>query len=309
MHICSGGCCNSAAESLEKGASLVMRALAHSVNVPALNKWTTVAPCMTQVSCMTQFCQVLPEAFTRCFGQGPQAELSDSEEDEGKELGVPLDQTKVWRQLARKRQKKATVFLNDPEAAWLTLLWCVVTLPIMAVHYALFKHGTWYSERHSSGARAAEAGFFCSRTLSPAAAAAGTLADMFLRGPAWPGWGALQGLYGCMTAWPQKRLRTVRRCLLTALGQLFRKLLEPWGRYPWKLFNLTKLQGDAQRAGAKHFWDSRPCCLDGFSLKLRRLLDSEDSVLTDDVLLFLGQVFDRVVPTSTCIERAFARFS
>ena len=97
--------------------------------------------------------------------------------------------------------------------------------------------------------------------------------------------------------------------MFTALGQLFWKLLELCGRYPWKPFNLTKLEGEAQRAGAKHFWDARPCCLDGFSLKLRRLLDPDASVLTEDVLLLLGQVFDRVAPTSTCIERAFGRFS
>lgn len=86
--------------------------------------------------------------------------------------------------------------------------------------------------------------------------------------------------------------------MFTALGQLFWKLLELCGRYPWKPFNLTKLEGEAQRAGAKHF-----------SLKLRRLLDPDASVLTEDVLLLLGQVFDRVAPTSTCIERAFGRFS
>ena len=45
-----------------------------------------------------------PQAFGRCFPEGPQAELSeDDSPDEGAALGVPLDQTKRWRKLARKQ--------------------------------------------------------------------------------------------------------------------------------------------------------------------------------------------------------------
>ena len=47
----------------------------------------------------------MPEAFGRCFPAKPV--LSKSEDDSGRELGAPVDQTKVWRKLARKRQASA----------------------------------------------------------------------------------------------------------------------------------------------------------------------------------------------------------
>lgn len=47
----------------------------------------------------------------------------------------------------------------------------------------------------------------------------------------------------------------------------------------------------------------------GFSSKLRTMLTNQEALLSDEVLLFLDAVFDRVVPTSTFIERTFARFN
>lgn len=77
VHICNG-CCGSEAESLDKAVALVQNVFLRCLTVPALNKWTTVAPCMTLVAAMQQFSDVAPKAFGRCFEQGPQAESSDS---------------------------------------------------------------------------------------------------------------------------------------------------------------------------------------------------------------------------------------
>ena len=125
IHVCRG-CCANEAQSLERAVSLVQKVFLHAISVPALNKWTTVAPCVNLVSAM----QHLPQAFGLCFPKGPQAESTGSE-DEGRDLGAPLDQTKMWRKLAMKRQIKASTFMQDEDAQWLTLLWAAVTSPIM----------------------------------------------------------------------------------------------------------------------------------------------------------------------------------
>ena len=145
IHVCRG-CCANEAQSLERAVSLVQKVFLHAISVPALNKWTTVAPCVNLVSAMQHFCDVLPQAFGLCFPKGPQAESTESE-DEGRDLGAPLDQTKMWRKLAMKRQIKASTFMQDEDSQWLTLLWAAVTSPIMVVHYKLFKQGTWVTER------------------------------------------------------------------------------------------------------------------------------------------------------------------
>ena len=45
-----------------------------------------------------------------------------------------------------KRQIKASQFMQDADSHWLTLLWAVLTSPIMVVHYKLFKQDTWVTE-------------------------------------------------------------------------------------------------------------------------------------------------------------------
>ena len=187
---------------MEKASGLVVKVLLTGLTVPVLNKWTTVSPCISRVAAMQQFCHVLPEPFGRCFPQRPLAESGSSAEDEGQELGVPLDQTKVWRKLARKRQKKAAHFCSDAESAWLTLLWSTVTLPVIVVHYALFKRGTWLSERPDEPDESASTVFFCNPALNPAAKACSSLADMVLDTEGISAWRA----YGAVLSWPQPEL-------------------------------------------------------------------------------------------------------
>lgn len=309
IHICSGpACCSSEADSLDKAVGVMQEVFLHSITVPALNKWTTVAPCMTLVAAMQQFCDVIPEAFSRCFLAGAPAESSDDDSDEGDQLGVPRDQTKVWRKLARKRQKKAAHFLQDPESKFLTMLWGICSFPVMKVHYILFKRGTWLSERSDEEDIVSSTASFCNPRLNPAAKAASDIADLLLDSVL-VGWTPLAGLYGPVFSWNQRRLQTTRRCLFTEMGQLYRKLLEPWKRYPWKLVELPALAEPQKRAAAHFFFQVPDCCLDGFSHKLKKFVRTIDGLLAPETLDFLAEVFDRVVPTSTFIERAFARLS
>lgn len=277
----------------------------HAISVPALNKWTTVAPCINLVAAMQHFCNVVPEAFALAFPQGPQAESSQSE-DEGAELGAPVDQTKVWRRLARKRQKKASHFLQDERSQWLCLLWAVLTNPVMVVHYKLFKHGNWYNERPHEHGNMQASSFRMAAVQASVELGAFLFCTDTVQVPAWL---PLVGQYGPILSWSQDKLRATRRCILTILGQLWRKLLEPWNKYPWKLVGLSCLSEDLRERKAMEFFDQRICCLDCFSLKLRSIMGNAETLLRQDSLEFLDAVFDRVVPTSTSIERAFARMN
>ena len=310
IHVCHG-CCGNEADSLERAVSLVQKVFLHAISVPALNKWTTVAPCVNLVSAMQHFCDVLPQAFVLCFPKGPQAESTESE-DEGRDLGAPLDQTKMWRKLAMKRQIKASQFMQDADSHWLTLLWAVLTSPIMVVHYKLFKQGTWVTERkkkEEDEAAPDNTVVFSNHALNPATKGLAALTDMLLDTVQVVAWGPLVGMYGPVLAWPQARLRATRRTLFTAMGQLWRKLLEPWERYPWVLADLPLLSLENQQQKALDFFAQPDCCLDSFSAKLKAVVGSPETLLEEDTLTFLSEVFDRVVPTSTFIERAFARLN
>ncbi|CAE7770315.1 unnamed protein product, partial [Symbiodinium necroappetens] len=271
------------AHSVEKGAELVQKVLMHHISIPALNKWTTA-----------------------CFGSLPQEDSSESE-DPGVAVGQPVDQTRRWRKLARRRQKKSAIFLKDPESQFRTLSWTVLTAPVMRIHFSLFKHSTWLTERkRNPQADESEASSaFGMVAAKPTRRALSAYADM-MQSTENDAWLPLAGFYGRVLDWPQARLRTTRRTVCTIIGQLWRKLDEPWQRYPWKLLGLLDSEDTTRRACAAHLLASKRCCLDNFSEKLRETCPSVDQLLSEQTLAFLEAVFDRVVPTSTYVERHYA---
>ena len=124
-------------------------------------------------------------------------------------------------------------------------------------------------------------------------------------------WGPAVLAFGPVLSWPQARLRITRRCFCVVIGQLWRKLLFPWTQYPWKLAVLVDeaATGAEKQACAQALFKDPACCLDGFSRKLREVLENPEALLQDDTLHFLSAVFARIVPTSTFIERMFSRLT
>ena len=191
----------------------------NQLSIPALNKWTTVSPSATIVAAMQHFCGVFPRVFNECYPSKPcgRCSSSSSEQDEGAALGQPIDQTKVWRKLARKRQRKAAMFLADPDSCFRTLLWAVVTGPVMRIHFALFKRATWLSERVQPDSDEEDdlssTAAFISSALSPARKCI-SLLGAALADPCHQLWLPLQDLYsplsggprGSVLSWPQDKL-------------------------------------------------------------------------------------------------------
>ena len=290
------------------------------LSIPALNKWTTVSPSATVVAAMQHFCGIFPKVFRECFPVKPSGRCSSSEDeqDEAAQLGQPIDQTKQWRRLARKRQRKAGVYLSDEASSFRTLLWAVVTAPVMKIHFALFKRATWFCERSRPDEPESEddlssTAAFIKAALSPATKCIRLLGNA-LADPSHDLWLPLQGSYtpagrgADILLWPQDNLRTTRRCVVTLTGQMWRKLIETWDRYPWKLTELLQGSEDERLDSAKKLLAMKPCCLDGFTAKLFNICSSPESLAGQETLDFLRGVFDRVVPTSTFVERMFARF-
>ncbi len=276
--------------------------------VPALNKWTKVAPAIGQVTLMSHFCGILAEAFACHWRLAPalaEPRTITAEDD----TGEPLDQAKTWRELARKRTAKATHFMSDPECRWRCLLWLAASGPVMGLHFQLFKHATWLSERppeHQADRLHSVDGLFCGDG-NVASTACAALADMVA------GVGPLADLQATdeEQPWSQARLRTVRRVALLAIGELWRKLVEPWDRYPWLLASVFDLDAPLQEreASADRFLRARPCCLDaGLGRRLRAAVHHRADLFDEELVSAMRAAFDRVVVTSTWVERLFARF-
>ncbi|CAE7693670.1 unnamed protein product [Symbiodinium sp. CCMP2592] len=173
---------------------LLERVMLKPIAVPALNKWTKVAPCVRHVSLLQNFCQLAPKAFEAAFQTAGMVADQVSSEDEGEQVGAPVNETKVWRKLAKLRLCKAGFFLQDETARWSTCVWMVLSAPVMRIHYSLFKHATWHTHRKQDlEAQAADAldAFttvcFCKAAENPAKKALENLGvlNKHNRRPAW----------------------------------------------------------------------------------------------------------------------------
>lgn len=210
----------------------------------------------------------------------------------------------------------------------MTSLWCVLTKPIMRVHFSLFKHATWLSERVEENETNEEEGpeqgsceeveeelrpksvaCFCKASLSPALKALEAISQL-AHLPQSVAWDPVVLAFGPVLSWKQQRLRTTRRTLCMIIGQCWRKLVYPFQQYPWALALLV----DPEAPAAEKFecvqdlFSCRDCQLDAFARQLRERVP-EHAMLEADTVKFLEAVLQRVVPTSTFIERVFARLS
>ena len=307
---------------MTKGMELLTSRLLTTISAPAMNKWTKVAPCVRHIAVLQNFCGLVPEACQHLF---PPPEEDSGAEDEGQAVGAPLDESKAWRKLARLRVRKACHFLSDKQSSWATALWCVLTEPIMSVHFALFKHATWLSERveeneaQGDGEELAPGeeeelcpksmACFCKASLSPALKALESISGL-VHEPTNSGWDPVVLAFGPVFSWSQERLRITRRTQCLIIGQCWRKLVYPFQQYPWALAPLVDSEASAEdkQICAQALYSCKACQLDAFARQLRDTVP-EDAILESDTLHFLEAVLQRVVPTSTFIERVFARLS
>ena len=281
VHVCQNGCCQSEAEARQKATDLVCKCLLRPIAVPALNKWTKVFPAVGCCVLLASFSDIGQCAFRQQFGKqevGALSELDSSDEEEDAALNVPINEVKRWIKLAKKRNAKATSLLCDENSRFMNMLWLHIAAPCMRLHWILFKTATWYSDRpRPDPTETADVVLavrqFCSPKENPGLQ---VMKELFsqLRNPDY-GLKQVCFFFGNFKDWPQARKRVAFRSVLLTLGQLVRKVIEPFLAYPWKLFPLSEPDADSGALAnvLDDLFQAPPCCLDaGFSLKVRELL-------------------------------------
>ena len=116
--------------------------------------------------------------------------------------------------------------------------------------------------------------------------------------------------FGPVLSWNQERLRITRRTLCLVVGQLWRKLVYPFQQYPWALEPLVdpEVSLSEKQDCVRSLFSCNDCQLDAFARQLRDTVP-QHAMLEPGTLKFLEAVLQRVVPTSTFIERVFSRLS
>ena len=281
---------------------------------PALNKWTKLGPTIAKVVFMSQFCGVLGYCLRREFGKLEERDEEEQEDAGGADadaaaaaaaVGLPLDERAEWRRVANQRRLKTVEFLEDREAAFFNLLWLVIAAPILTLHWRLFKHAKWVSERAADTEAGHIVSRFCNPASNPAAAIIVTLLNILVNVEALE---VVCFFHGPLQQWSISRQLAVQQLVLVAAGQLWRKLVAPWLCYPWRMWPLAFSANEQERRqAARELLAQRDCCLDEcFSRKLRALAPDEDALL--EMHAFLHTCFTRVVATSTFVERRFAAY-
>ena len=317
QHVCRG-CCADRAESVQKAAELVGETVFKAMTVPAMNKWTKIFPAAAQCVLLAQLFGLGPAAFKAEF-ESQALRVSDSSSEEAqqdRDTQVPVNEIAKWRKLARRRNARALHFLTDKQCSFVNFAWLILAEPAMRIHWSLFKHATWYSDRGT----AQEAGGqqvpkqvliddFCLEEASSPALRVVQDVMRLMKHPS-ESLALLVHVYGPFERWSLNRKKTVRRAAVIMLGQIFRKLVFPWRQYPWRLCQLVAGSEEQQKRCAEDLLAAEECCLDTFfSAKLQRDRPSVDQLTDPQFQASLRVVFDRVVLTSTFIERQFASFS
>ena len=316
-HICKNSCCATPEEAKEKAANLFRECLLRPIAVPALNKWTKVFPCIGACVLLSFFGDVGQHVFSKQFGKHDKhetdtlSELDSSGDAEDEALRVPVNEVKRWKKLARKRNAKATSFMCDENSRFINLPWLHIAAPCMRLHWVLFKTATWYSDRPKTTEDerpTVTLKDFCNPATNPGQKVLFELVQL-LRDPA-RGFSAVCFFFGRFQDWPQARKRVALRSILIVVGQLVRKIIEPFNTYPWQLATLADPDSDERirRICARELFQAPPCCVDsGCSARLRAT--SVDACVSSDFMEFFQVLFERVVLTSTFVERRFAHFS
>ena len=318
VHACPAGCCGAAAKadreiSVRRAVEFASLIVTPAMTLPATNKYTKVDPVVRQVCLMASFRGLLCKVLALKVGRPvPERSVSDSGVSGDAAVGAPRDPIGHMRKVNRMKLQKAFHFVCKKSTKWKPLIWLATCSPIMAVHYNLFKYGTWKSRCHGDH-RLSIFDFCNSAPENPVASALMTLSDILLR-PQAEGRRHLLTLadhFGlCPGQWPSKVREALHVSALMAFSMLWRKLFFFFRSYPWKLAPAYDARRSlkAREQTIREFLSAPPCCLDtGLGARLQRHIQNCGGQEQIPHLLdsFLTALFERVVVTSTQVELMF----
>ena len=162
---------------------MIYAVVLRNLQIPALNKWTKLAPVLSQITLMANFFRVIARAFgskLEASGQVRDAEASgqvdpeDADMSEGEILGAPSDSAVAFRKAAQRRMNKGYRFLSHPGTPGTLLVWMVISDIVMPIHYRLFKYATFFHTPRTHGVG-------CSNTVATTVAIAALPSRLSLR--------------------------------------------------------------------------------------------------------------------------------
>ena len=232
------GPCADKAESIRKAKQYAKLIFCPPISQPAANKYTKIDPAVKSVALMTWTFGLLRKAIGLKLGKkdtGPAAaENIPTHVDADSAIGIPRDEFEYTRQMGNIKLNRVHTFLSHGYSKYLTLVWLVVTHPIMIVHYKLFKHGKFYGHRdHSADISIFD--FVGADSANPVASAMAALISMLLD-PKGAGRRHLSLLLlklgEDMEQWPQRVVKALHISLLIGISVLWRKLYRAFAAYP-----------------------------------------------------------------------------
>ena len=148
------GPCADKAESMRKAKKYAKLIFCPPIVEPAANKYTKIDPAVKSVALMTWTFGLLRKAIGITLGKkdtGPAADDNIPQHvDANEAIGIPRDEIQYHRQMGHIKVNRVHTFLSHGYSKFMTLVWLVVTHTIMVIHYKMFKHGKFYSERDHS---------------------------------------------------------------------------------------------------------------------------------------------------------------
>ena len=237
IHPCPAGCCGdfwqgpaaNKAKSIAKAKDLVKFIFMPPISEPAANKYTKTDPCVRTVCLVTWTFGLLRKSIARMLRKdenytGP----ADGIVDTDGAIGIPRDTYEYEKHVGHLKVQKVLTFLSHASAKHLLLVWVVVCMPIMRMHYFLFAHGKFFS--HRSGDEDAVTVFdFAGDThfnhLNDTMAA---LCSMLMEPDGLAGRKHLLLLrlkLGCTENWPERVKVAVQVSLVLGISVIWRKLI------------------------------------------------------------------------------------
>ena len=342
-HRCAPGCCAPATQgpcgdreaSVKKAKTLARQILSPVIVSPAANKYTKVDPCVRQSALIVCFYGLMRKALAKKLKRDEhqltnpnvhpaqrQANVAPTRLRRGQTLsvmveadgaiGIPRDTTQ-YRELGFIKENKVYTFLCHGHAKNLLLVWLVVNVPIMRVHYTLFKHGTWLSHRDPiKGLSVCD--FVDKGGRNPFAAVLDAFASILLNPT---GQDARQHMHllmhitgsGPSDLQRMRVLGALQVSVVSAFAKLWRKVVLQFQSYPAALAPAVdpRRTPEERKEALATFLNARPCCLDaGLSRNLRTTFPREEQYIDTKLAEFLHECFNRIVITSTQVELQFS---
>ena len=134
---------------MSKAAHLVDLVILRQLSIPAMNRWTTLAPAMHRVTLMLAWHGFVADALqAKLEGCPLAAEPEASDVSSDAQLGAPADQVRFWHWVNQKRARRVLSFFTAAQTLPMLLAWQAVAAPILRSHWKLFRFATFSPPLH-----------------------------------------------------------------------------------------------------------------------------------------------------------------